>query len=126
MSFSEVIEWAIKLGLGATLMKVIDTALGIRAKRAEGDTALTLADKSEVSRINASTQQRLERQVDKLLEEFMEVKEAASQLTIAKAILEFRVEQLIKENVHLTEHVAELQSRAIGGTNGGEKQPLSG
>lgn len=124
MSFPEVIEWAIKLGLGAVAMKTVDTFLNIRAKRAEGDTSIILADRSEVSRINKATQERLERQVDKLLEEFMEVKEAASQLTIAKAILEFKVEQLVKENVHLTEHVAELQSRTIGGTTANDR--LSG
>jgi predicted dinucleotide-utilizing enzyme len=121
MSFPEIIEWAMKLGLGAIAMKAVDTALGIRAKRAADDTTLTLADKNEVSRINKSTQERLERQVDKLLEEFMEVKEAASQLAIAKAILEFKVEQLTKENAHLEEHAAQLQSRLNGGTNGGDR-----
>lgn len=114
-----VVEILTLLGGGALATEIVRGAVAALTKRSEGDTALTLADKTELGRINQATQQRLERQVDKLLEEFMEAKESASQLAIAKAILEFKVGQLEKQNADLAEHAAQLQSRLNGGTNGG-------
>lgn len=121
MTFVELIETLVKLGVGAGVWQAVQSLIAMRGRNREQDTTLTLADKAEVARVNKATQERLERQVDKLLAEWLEAVEQIQQLQIAKTVLEFKVTQGDETIAALREQNQALHNRLNGGTTATEE-----